>query len=185
MPWAQLSAWANVPDAMLHTDTGAIRQWICWKAVDNPKKGKPDKVPIDPRTGRGASSTDPKTWARFWDAVNFYRDWHGLEHTHKGAGGKVLTGHISGIGFVLTPPWIGIDLDAALEDQILPWAMEIVEKFDSYTEISPSGSGLRIFATGALPFKGRKVGNVEIYQEGRYLTVTGNCLPGREALRTL
>jgi len=181
MPWRYMDALCNVPEAMLldPDGRGAIRQWVAWKAVPNPKKGKPDKIPLNPLTGRGASSTDSSTWGTFWNAVNFYRDWHGREHSHKRAGGKLLTGPISGVGFVLTPPWIGFDLDHCVEQgQIQPWAQKFVELISSYTEISPSGTGIRIFAKGTLPFEGRKNGKIEAYQQGRYLTVTGDVVPG-------
>ena len=49
---------------------------------------------------------------------------------------------------------------------------------NSYTEVSPSGTGLRIFAQGGLSGKGRKRGDIELYSQGRFLTVTGDHLPG-------
>jgi len=161
MPWQYMDALCNVPEAM-HLDPDgrdAIRQWVCSKFVENLQKGKPDKIPIDVHSGRGASSTDPSTWGSFWQALQFYRDWHGKEHSHRGAGGKILTGPIVCLGFVLTPPWIGLDIDNCVSDgcKIHPFAQEIVETVASYTEISPSGTGIRIFAKGDLPFTGKKI----------------------------
>jgi primase-polymerase (primpol)-like protein len=49
---------------------------------------------------------------------------------------------------------------------------------NSYTELSPSGTGVRIFVYGKLPPIGRKTGDIEVYEAGRYLTITGNHLDG-------
>ena len=176
----------NLPEEMSidQDGKGAIRQWVCWKSVTNPKKGKADKVPINVHTGGGASTTNPATWGTFWNALNFYRAWYGREHSHTGTGGKVLTGPISGLGFVLTPPWIGFDLDGCVEKgRIEPWAQEIIDMIGSYTEISPSGTGIRIFAKGHLPPGRNRNGKIEVYQQGRFLTVTGRVLPGMEAVK--
>ena len=63
------------------------------------------------------------------------------------------------------------------------WAWELVKRLNSYTEYSPSGTGLHIFVKGQLPEKGRKKEidkatrqAVELYQAGRYFTVTGEAL---------
>jgi len=75
---------------------------------------------------------------------------------------------------------IGVDLDNCrdpLTGRIEPWALEIVEKLDSYTEISPTGTGLHILIRGVLP-RAVKTDRVEIYWEGRYFTYTGMHLDG-------
>ena len=92
-------------------------------------------------------------------------------------------GGFNGIGYVLTDDdgLVGADLDHCRDPEtgtIEPWALRIVEHLDSYTEITPSGTGLRIFIHGKLPSGGRKRGNVEMYDSGRYLTVTGWHLEG-------
>jgi putative DNA primase/helicase len=125
------------------------------------RQGKLTKVPLNPRTGQRASSTDPSTWGTYEEAVN----------SRIG----------NGIGFVFTlnTGIVGIDLDHVLYDgKIEPWAEEIVRKCNSYTEISPSGEGLHIYVYGELPPDGRKNGQFECYGKGRYSTVTGNHLPG-------
>jgi len=60
------------------------------------------------------------------------------------------------------------------------WALEIIRAINSYTEISPSGAGVRIFCYGKLPPGRRKNGNVEMYDESspKYLTITGHHVPG-------
>jgi putative DNA primase/helicase len=87
-----------------------------------------------------------------------------------------------GIGFAVQGTGlVGIDLDHVIGDdgQLEPWAQEVVEGVDSYTEISPSGDGLRIFAVATIPraLKPSDLG-LEMYVSGRYLTVTGERWPG-------
>ena len=61
-----------------------------------------------------------------------------------------------------------------------PW--EIIQSIGSYAELSPSGTGVKIFARGKLPKGGRKkVGDFETYDSGRYFTVTGHRLDGSPA----
>src|SRR5207244_2769510 len=58
------------------------------------------------------------------------------------------------------------------------WATAIVLLMDSYTEVSPSGTGLKIFVLGTL-LEGAKQGKIyklEIYDQKRYFTVTGHHL---------
>lgn len=143
-----------------------IPRWVNWLSQD--KGGpKPTKIPVDPKTGEFASSTNPKTWANFWKAVA------GTE--------RFKDKNVKGLGIVVdgTDGLIGIDLDKCRDMQtgnIEPWASEIVTALNSYTEISPSGTGLRIFVFGKLPQGRRKNGLIEAYENGRYLTVTGNHL---------
>jgi hypothetical protein len=149
------------------------RQWVCWQF--RRLNDKWTKVPVDAETARNASTTDPQTWSEFdtaWQRYTAFR-------------------HVTdGLGFVFAPddPFVGIDLDDArnLETgELEAWALEIVEAIDSYTEISPSGTGVHIFATGFKLGKGCKAdkngAKVEMYGAGRYFCVTGQQLPGTPA----
>lgn len=139
----------------------AVRQWVCWRYEE--RDGKATKVPVNPRTGGNASSTNSTTWGSIDDALGFYEQ---------------NPARVSGIGYVLAPgdDVIGVDLDHCITaaGTLEPWAAAIVAKLDSYAEVSPSGAGLRIFLRGQLPEGGRKRGNIEMYDRGRFLTVTGN-----------
>ena len=132
-------------------------QWVVWKAVGN----KPDKVPYSARTGRRASSTDLLTWSTFQETLEAYQD-----------------GKYAGLGFVFSSadPYTGIDLDDCVDadGEIALWALEIVRYFDSYTELSVTGSGLHIIVQGDLP--NRRKRNVEVYSSKRFFTVTGHCV---------
>jgi putative DNA primase/helicase len=145
-----------------------LNNWLVWKSTPVEGRDKPTKVPYQ-TNGRKAASTIPETWTNFQNAYAAYK-----------------TGHYDGIGFALTPETpIGIDLDHCRcpafpnIEIIAPWAMDIIKDVNSYTEASPSGKGIRIFANGGkLPAGGRKKGDFEIYQSGRYLTVTGDHIKG-------
>jgi primase-polymerase (primpol)-like protein len=74
---------------------------------------------------------------------------------------------------------VGIDLDHCRDPKtgkIEPWAQDIIETVDSYTELSPSGTGIRIFVTANFRSSINRKGGVEIYSTGRYLTVTGHVV---------
>jgi len=138
-------------------------QWVCWKYEE--RDGKPTKVPKNPNTGGNAASNNPATWGTYDEAILACK-----------------AANFDGIGFMLDPgavKLVGVDLDYCLDNgTIKPWAKDIVTTLNSYTEITPSGEGLRVFLFGDLPPKGRKNGQVELYTSGRFLTVTGNHLDG-------
>lgn len=144
----------------------ALRQWVVWRYV---KRGddKPTKVPFQPN-GEPASSTDPATWTSF---------------------GEVLeVGQFDGIGFVFADggPYVGIDLDDSIggDGNLKPWGQSLVDRFATYTEISPSGQGVKLWCRAKYPSVGTgkrkpyRDGAVEMYHKGRYFTVTGRRYPG-------
>jgi hypothetical protein len=149
----------------------ALKQWVCWRYEYQPQRSaeKPwTKVPINPYSGKHASSTNPMTWGTFDDALTCFRRPHQ---------------NLDGIGFVVIAKngLVGIDLDHCRDPDagdIIPWARAIVDRLQTYTEVSPSGTGLRLWLRATLPLKGRKNGDVEMYNTGRFLTVTGCHLQG-------
>ena len=142
-----------------------LSQWVGWK---NKKRtnGKIGKIPIDPITGSFAKTSDPNTWGSFENAVEYFEN-----------------NRLQGVGFVFSQndSFVGIDIDDCISadtGEIEPHAKEIIDQLNSYTEISPSGKGVHVIAKGNLPSGWRKNGNVEIYDNGRYFTITGNLLDG-------
>lgn len=135
-------------------------QWIAWKP--KPKtNGKVDKIPVNARTLKPAKTNDPQTWTNFKTAVQSAKA-NGL-----------------GLGFVFSEvdKFVGIDLDDCFENgKPKAWAQEVVDGLDSYAEITPSGKGLHIITKAVLKGSRRKKGDVEIYESGRYFTVTGDRL---------
>ena len=141
-----------------------LRQWLCWRIEE--REGKPTKVPYSPLTGEKASSTDPQTWASYPEAVKAYRE----------------QGY-AGIGLVFSEddPFCGVDVDGCMNPEtgeIEGWAQEIIEELDSYTEVSPSGRGIHVLVRGELPPGRNRKGPIEMYDRGRYFTVTGRHLAG-------
>ena len=126
----------NIPEQLK-----ARPQWVVWKAVGD----KPDKVPYSARSGRRASSTDLLTWGTFQEALEAYEN-----------------GEYAGLGFVFSSadPYTGIDLDNCVDEngEIAVWALEIVRYFDSYTELSATGTGLHVIVRGEKP--NRRKGDV-------------------------
>ena len=150
-----------VADAL---DIRDLRQWLVWRSEE--RDGKPTKIPYSPITGQRASSRTPETWTGYEEAVRACKE--------EGYGG---------IGFVFTSEddLCGVDLDGCLDPvtgEIEPWAWTIIEKLDSYTEISPSGTGVHILVRGELPAGRNRKGRFEAYDRGRYFTVTGKHLAG-------
>lgn len=156
-----------------------LRQWLVWRKEE--RDGKPTKIPYSPTTGQKAKSTDPETWSTYEQAVQAAKE-NGFD----------------GIGFVFTPEdgLCGVDLDKCIDPvsgEIEPWAREIIEELNSYTEISPSGTGVHVILWASLPAGRNRKGKFETYDQGRYFTVSGKHLSGtpraiesrQEALETV
>ncbi len=141
------------------------RQWIVYRFEKKPGKEKPDKIPYQTNEVYKASSTNPKTWCSFEEALAAYE-----------------TKGFDGIGFVFTKddPYCGIDFDSCVNPEtkaIEPWAKEWIDKFASYTEYSPSGTGTHTIVKGKLPSgKGKKKCDYEVYDWGRFFTFTGDII---------
>jgi hypothetical protein len=120
-------------------------QWVTRK-TEAPSGRKPTKIPYDPKTQRRAKTNDPTTWGTFADAFCIYQ---------KG---------FDGVGYVFAADdeYFGIDLDACRNPntcELTSWARTIVTRFDTYTEVSPSGFGVKLTAKGRLPLNGGSLGN--------------------------
>jgi hypothetical protein len=141
-----------------------LARWVNWQL--EPRDGKLTKVPLDPRTGRRASTTDPATWADY--------------ETARQAQARYRFNGV-GIVFIAEDDLLGIDLDHCRHKEtevIEPWAREIIDRFGSYTEVSPSGTGIHILLRGHLPPGSRRKKPIEVYDRGRFFTVTGAHVPG-------
>lgn len=149
-----------------------LEQWICWQTAE--RDGKETKIPIKPYHTNGtpnASATEPSNWRDLETASAFHES------------DRVRT---DGIGFVFTSdtPIVGVDLDGCRDSasgELAAWARDIVDRLDSYTEVSPSGSGIHILVEGELPLGRNRRGDVEMYDEARFFTVTTDHLDGTPA----
>lgn len=145
-------------------ELAALRQWVLWRSVDV-GKDKPTKRPYTVH-GSLASVTDPHTWATYEDVT-----------------AALQSGTFDGIGFVFTAddPYVGIDLDNCIDllsGDIAPWAKSIIDRCASFTQYSPTETGVHIYVRGVLPSTGGKRGDFEIYDQGRYFTFGGDPYPG-------
>ena len=139
-------------------DLMVLPQWVCWGAP-----GKARKCPYNPRTGYPAKAGQPDTWADLATAT-----------------AEVNAGHYEGVGFEFNSGGIvGVDFDHCIQGGKLDaWAAAWVERFNSYTEVSPSGTGLHILCRGKLPGEAVKKPRGEMYDRARYFTITGKPWDG-------
>jgi predicted ATP-dependent serine protease len=143
-----------------------LKSWVNFGKKDCPEKEY--KKPYTPGTYYGARANDPKTWRTFNEAL-----------------AEVKAGHFAGVGFELTGSGIvAIDFDGCITGGVLNEIVaKWIERFDSYTEISPSGKGIHILCRGKLPGTSRKTKAGEMYDTGRYMTMTGNVYGEVKPLR--
>lgn len=156
----------GLPDHPALLELQERRQWVGWR-YEQRGEGKPTKPPVNPFTGRAASTTDPTTWGKYDDACE-----------------AVVRYNLEGVGYVLTADdgLSGIDLDDCRDPQTAKfesWAREVVVLAETYAEVSPSGAGVRMLSRGKVPSAIKcKPANVEVYGTGRYLTLTGRHIEG-------
>ena len=152
-----LEVWArHIPTALK-----AVTGWIMWR--HELRGDKWTKPPIN-EAGVSIDAHNSQNWMDFSTAYQAYQK-----------------GGFDGIGFSLNAieDLAGVDLDHCVKGGVIePWALEIVSELKGYSEISPSGEGIRILGYGKLRRDGRKKGDIEMYDGRRYLTVTGHKLAG-------
>lgn len=149
-------------------------QWIVWKCGDEKPGGRFEKIPVHPKTLRTHNAFNSAIWMSLDEAQRVYEK-----------------GEVAGIGFVLNgepisrdddgnPVFlVGIDIDGcvSLRDGKPEPNAEVkqvrMRLGRPYLELSPSGTGVRIFtlSTQLLPSGNR--GGREMYRNKRWLTVTG------------
>ncbi len=154
------------------SDITDVPQWILWKL--EVRDGKQTKVPcrID---ATPADVTDPGSWLSFERALDYFDG-------EVPSGPFVANGHPCGFGLCFTEEddLFGIDMDDCLP-RLSPAALEILAAFPTYAEVSPSGTGIKLFGRGRKPdgarFRTSKVdglSQLEVYDRERFFTVTGN-----------
>lgn len=128
--------------------------WCNWRY--EMRDGKQTKVPYQPN-GWPASTTNRDTWASLQACL-------------------AVVSNFDGIGVFADGSHTFIDLDKCIgPDGIEPWARAILARTNSYTELSPSNTGLHIFVKGAVS-KASKINGCECYSTARFFTVTGQHL---------
>lgn len=157
-----------------------LPNWIVWRLeyrsdanghIDPERK--PTKVPYQPwQGGKKAAANRPAEWGSFEQACS-------APLTLVGPCSPLApveeTG-FSGIGFMFgdNDPYTGIDLDDTHGDtEAYQRQLKIFREFNSYSELSPSGTGLHIIVRGKLAY-GRRRAFIEVYSRDRFFTMTGN-----------
>ena len=147
--------------------------WVLWRLEE--RKGKVTKVPYQ-INGRRASSTNPATWATHRDAVAAWQE---------------NPDQFDGIGTVMSKQYrtVFIDIDHCIHDgsfddrakDILSAFMDDDGNLTTFTEVSQSGTGLHLIVIGEIPgaFHNQKQ-NVEMYDSGRYIAMTGKAFSACE-----
>lgn len=150
----------NIPNELKQ-----MPRWAMWQWIWNGKKW--DKPPYRVEGGKAANNKSAH-WGEFQKAVSALGD----------------RKRFSGIGFTLGGKGCGytvVDIDNCRDrdsKEIAPWATEVIEYLNSYTEVSPSGEGVKIWLRGSMPEGNwaNKRDNFEVYDKGRYLTITGQVI---------
>jgi putative DNA primase/helicase len=162
----------NIPEQLR-----AIPNWLGWRWEWSDKSQNWNKRPKAIGGGNG-SSTNSATWCDFQTAIADADNFDGL--------GLAMGKH--GIGLV------GIDIDNCRDPRtgkLSDFAQSIVDQQRTYTEISPSGTGVKLWLLcddcDRLDSYGRQNNAVglEVYWHGRYFTVTselvGQAMPVAQA----
>ena len=173
----------NVPDEFKQ-----ISNWVLWKQEPSSPGGKPTKIPYQLNNIRAKSNTST-TWSPFEEVVDAYNK-----------------GGFDGIGWCVPLDggihYWGLDFDDAIDPdtgEFNEWRLPTGElapvqpkdglAFDSYTEMTPSGAGYRVYVKcsigvpehkkknyGACNQKTGKIPAVEMYSSGRFFAFTGEKL---------
>lgn len=141
--------------------------WLNWRLQYKEGQGW-TKVPLNPHTLKPASVTDPAALSTLAVAL-----------------ANIRTGEIDGVGVVLGPAkLVGFDLDDCRNpenEELIPWVKDLIRRLNTYAEVSPSGTGVKLLVIATKPGERCKAGNVEVYSDGRYFTLTGQRVPDTPA----
>ena len=135
-----------------------------WKYQSH--KGRQTKVPYQVNNQR-ADPTKPGCFASF-DEVMI----------------AINNGDYDGIGLGIFGDYVAIDIDHCVKDgEISEMAQDIINMMNSYTEISPSGTGIRIICKSSKNiiakdkyYTNNRLLGLEVYFEKKYVTLTGNAI---------
>lgn len=149
-----------------------LKGWLLWRAELSDGAKKPSKQPYYDTFGRKPSGDLLSAWncsklRTFDDAISEARKADDF-----------------GVGFRLQPKFniVALDFDNCVQDGVVnPEVLELVK--GTYAEYSPSGRGVRAFMVGNLgnrksPTTADSFGFEVFSDNGSYVTVTGNALPG-------
>ena len=143
-------------------------EWCVWKREI--RGGRPTKVPYNPKTGERAESNNPDTFGSFILADELY-----------------TTDDYDGVGIRVSNGFSAVDIDHCVENGVLTdLAVSVIDALQSYTEYSPSKTGVRIiFKAPGYQYDSETYylknphNGCEVYVCGatnRFVTITGNTV---------
>ncbi|MBB3899963.1 phage/plasmid primase, P4 family [Roseococcus suduntuyensis] len=176
------------PEGLTLATLAPVRRWVAWQTED--RDDKPTKTPKNPATGGNAKSDDAGTWSER-DAAESRAACLPKPYGEGGVGLMLGIHDDLAIG--------GLDLDTCRDrdsGQLAAWTTPFIEALNTYSEVSPSGMGLKLFFRydpEALPelreIMGTKTGKqwkpvgeknhppgVELYLCGRFFAVTDRAV---------
>ena len=138
-----------------------LPQWVAWKS--ELESGKNKKVPYNPNYRNARASVKiPNSWGTLQQALT-----------------ALETGNYSGIGFMITPPLVLVDLDNSYDRATRtitnPLAEEIMKAVPTYFEASPY-NGIHGLVYAEKPIVGLHTDAIEIYGHDRFTTITTDHL---------
>ncbi len=148
------------------------RRFVVWRLETRDER--PTKVPYMVGSSQRARTNDRLYWASFDEAVTTY-----------------AAGGYDGVGIMLAGGGITcVDLDHCRDPEtgiVDEPAAAVISELDSYTEVSPSGTGVHVFVFGTPPSGRRRHGYVEMYgpDDNRFMTLTGRPSGGHGLHRPL
>lgn len=156
------------------SDLRKEKRWVLWNLEE--VNGRSTKVPYSVQ-GKHASSTDASTWT----------DYKTAKRANEVFG--------SGIGIVFTPAetLLGIDIDHVINEKgIIEHAeaetiKRLIKEADTYTEVSPSGTGLHLYLGLDAPLRlvASKHAPFEAYTSGRFFTYTEDSYPAKGKAKSI
>lgn len=167
-------------------------QWLVWRFVRKSGQDKPSKMPYYlngnlrgwpngmPPHQKGVKAVGTQAQPQVDQGHDLDRQALG---TMQQAVGALNSGRWDGVGFAFLPGdgLIGIDVDGAIDPidgDMADHCQEIIDRCQSYTELSPSGKGIHVIVRGETEtFKCNKVG-VEVFCGRQFFTVTGREFGG-------
>jgi cytochrome c556 len=147
------------PYPMIPDEMKRERRWLTYRMEPRPDGGR-NKIPYDPKTGRKAN--DPELGITYLEALAASKDY-------------------SGLGFYVESPYLCVDLDSCVNPEtgdVTEEAADIIRGLNTYSELSPSNTGIHVWGKGVKPGTACRRDSMELYTEKRFITITGVQVPG-------
>lgn len=184
----------NVPRQFRETE-----RWVCWANLEV-SDGKYNKVPVAPwADGNAYPSKDYKEKITDFDRASRFANLDAYSSVLLGEYG-VPDDMVAKLGlFYHLPPadegtdFLFIDLDDVRDADtgaLHPTAIDLIDRADSYAQVSTSGTGVHIFLNGSLPDEYAAIdasldgteqfpeAAIEVYDNDRLIAMTGDHIEG-------